>query len=258
MSPAREAPLLEGVDYVQGSHHRRRRRRSGRRAQVRAGQRHVHVDHAGEPHEVEVRPDRGRGQRAARRRYPDGGARRGRPEEHHRAHRAVQARAHHQCGAALPGPGHHGRLPGDRRALPRHGQLRAARRGEVRVQLAVGLQGALREGGADGHPRVRLRPRPDQYLLRVGPEAPLRRDPHRRHHGLQCGQPWQAVRHELQPRDQHPRDHPARALLGERRVERDGAAEPVHAVRLRRVWGEGHVPPLSRGASRVSSRTSRD
>ena len=40
---------------------------------------------------------------------------------------------------AVPGPAHHGGVPGNRGELPRYRQLRAARYGEVRVQLAVGL-----------------------------------------------------------------------------------------------------------------------
>ncbi len=83
-----------------------------------------------------------------------------------------------------------------------------------------------------------LRSRRDQRLLRLGPEAPLRRDPHHRHHRLQRRRPRPALRHQLQPGDQHPRGHPARPLLGERRVGGDRPAQLVHDLRLPR----GHRP----------------
>ena len=57
--------------------------------------------------------------------------------------------------------------------LPRHRQLRAARRGQVRIQLAVGLPGAFRAEGPHGAARLRLRSRRDQCLLRLA---------RRRHH----------------------------------------------------------------------------
>ena len=69
-----------------------------------------------------------------------------------------------QRGAALPGPADHGRLPRDRRRLPRHRQLRAAGRGQVRVQMAVGLPGPLRDARDHGPARQRLRSRRDQRL----------------------------------------------------------------------------------------------
>ena len=52
--------------------------------------------------------------------------------------------------AAVPGPPHHGCVPRGRRRLPRHRELRAARRREVRVQVAVGLPGAVQDEGPHG------------------------------------------------------------------------------------------------------------
>ena len=80
------------------------------------------------------------------------------------------------------------------------------------------------EGGPHGAARLGLRSGRDQRVLRVRAEAPARRDPLRRHRRLQRRQPRQGVRDQLQSRDQHPRDHRARPLLGERRVEGDRAA----------------------------------
>ena len=65
-----------------------------------------------------------------------------------RADRAREAGDRHQRRAALPGPADHGRLPGDRRRLPRHRELRAARRRQVRIQVAVGLPRALPRSAA--------------------------------------------------------------------------------------------------------------
>ena len=78
-----------------------------------------------------------------------------------------QAAAGDQRRPALPGPDHHGRLPRDRGRLPRHRQLRAARHRQVRVQLAVGLPGAVPGKGPHGAARLRLRSGRDQRLLRL-------------------------------------------------------------------------------------------
>ena len=160
----------------------------------------------------------------------------------------VPAPARHQRRPALPGPPHHGRLPRRRRPLPRHRQLRAARRRQVRVQVAVGVPGPVPGRRPDGAARLGLRPRHDQRLLRPRPEAPVRRDPLRRHRRLQRRRPRQGVRDQLQPRDQHPRDHRARPLLGGRRVEGDRPAQRVAGVRLPRGRREEELPALSRGA----------
>ena len=61
-----------------------------------------------------------------------------------------------------------------RRRLPRHRQLRAARRGEVRIQLAVGLPGPLQGGRPDGAARLGLRSRRHQRLRHVDQKAPAR------------------------------------------------------------------------------------
>ena len=79
-------------------------------------------------------------------------------------------------------------------------------------------------------------------------EAPARRDPLRRHRRLQRRLARQGVRDQLQPRDQHPRDHRARPLLGERRVEGDRPAQRVEDLRLPRRRRAQELPPLSRGA----------
>src|SRR5205814_355762 len=82
---------------------------------------------------------------------------------------------------------------------------------EVRIQVAVGVPRALREGRAHGAARLGLRSGRDERVLRLRAEALARRDPLRRHRRLQRRQPRQGVRDELQSRDQHPRGH--RALL---------------------------------------------
>jgi CHAD domain-containing protein len=48
---------------------------------------------------------------------------------------------------ALPGPGDHGRLPGSRRRTTSTPPTTSRRRGQVRVQVAVGLPGEVREAG---------------------------------------------------------------------------------------------------------------
>ena len=74
-----------------------------------------------------------------------------------RAAQQGQARPRHQHGAALPGSADHGCLPRGGRALHGHGQLRAARRSQVHVQMAVALSRQVQGQGHDGGPRLRLR-----------------------------------------------------------------------------------------------------
>ena len=121
--------------------------------------------------------------------------------------RKTGARLLHQRGAALSGSAPHGRLPGGRLRLPGHRQLRAAGGRQVRVFLAVGVSGALRASRADRAARLGFRPRRDQRVHRLGAQAPVRRDPHARHHRRQRRQPRQGLRHQFQPGDQHPRGH---------------------------------------------------
>ena len=85
-------------------------------------------------------------------------------------------------------------------------------------------------------------------------EAPARRDPLRRHRRLQRRLARQGVRHQLQPRDQHPRDHRARPLLGERRVEGDRPAQRVADLRLP---GRRRAQAASCSITRSSSRSRR-
>ena len=180
---------------------------------------------------------------------PDRAGRRRRRPADERADRAREAGDRDQRRAALPGSPDHGRVPGDRRGLPRHRELRAARHREVRVQLAVGLPGPLPRARDHGAPRQRVRPGRDQRVHRVPGEAPLRHDRRARHHRLQRRRPRPAVRDQLQPRDQHPRDHLARAVLGGRRVADHRAARGEPDVRLSRGHRpEEDLPPLSRGA----------
>ena len=84
----------------------------------------------------------------------------------------------------------------------------------------------FRQGRPDGAAGLGLRSRRDQRVLRLRPEAPVRHDPHGRHPRLQRRPARPGLRHQLQPRDQHPRDHPAGPLLGEGPVDRDRSAEP--------------------------------
>ncbi len=119
---------------------------------------------------------------------------------------------------ALPGSDDHGRLPRMRLQLPRHGQLRAQGRGAFRIFVAVGLPGSFQGRGADGDPRLRFRSGRYGHLHGLCRQAPFRRDSLPRHRGLQRGQPRHGFRHELQPRDQHPRGDAEGALFRERRV----------------------------------------
>ena len=83
-----------------------------------------------------MRQDRGRYQEYTR---TDGASRRGQRSGTGRPVRGFQAGTGREPRSPLSGLAHHGRVPGIWRQLPRHGQLRAARRGEIRIQLAMGL-----------------------------------------------------------------------------------------------------------------------
>ena len=140
-----------------------------------------------------------------------------------------QARPRHQHGAALPGPADHGRVPRSWRALHGHGQLRAARRGEVHLQVAVALPQEIQGRRHHGGPRLRLRSRPVEHLLRLCAGVPVRRNRDDRHHRLQRRQPRQVVRHQLQSGDQSARSHAARQILEGRQVDRHRSAVDLHA-----------------------------
>ncbi len=148
------------------------------------------------------------------------------------------ARAGDQRGPALPGPHHHGRLPGRRRALPRHRQLRAPRYGQVRIQVAVGLPGPVRAGRPDGAPGLRFRPRRHQRVHRLPRQTPLRRDPRTRHHRRQRRRSRLPLRHQFQPGNQHPRGHRRVPSLGRRRIRRHARRCPKWLVSTaRKTWG---------------------
>ena len=124
------------------------------------------------------------------------------------------------------------------------------------IQLAVGLPGAVQEHGRmallgsgfdpgvtnDRILRVRQKHLFDEFTTSTSSTA--------------TAAPRQGVRHELQSRDQHPRDHGARPLLGERRVEGDRPAQRVEDLRLPRRRRAEELPPLSRGARVAARRTS--
>ena len=55
-----------------------------------------------------------------------------------------------------------------------HGQLRAQGRGPLRIQLAMGLQAALRGSRPDRHSRLRLRPGRERCIYGLCRQASLR------------------------------------------------------------------------------------
>ena len=166
-------PCLSAGDVIgRCSHHRRGRRGLRRRAEVRDEPRRLQEDPSGLAPPRKLRggrqalqdADRDQPGRCRQRR------RDGRPDQE------GQARPRHQHGAALPGPADHGCVPGDGRALHGHGQLRAARRRQVRVHLAVDVPGQVQGQGHHGDPRLRLRSGPVEHLLRLRAGVPVRRD----------------------------------------------------------------------------------
>ena len=138
-------------------------------------------------------------------------------------------------------------MPQGRRQLSRHRQLRTARRGTLRILVAVGLPPALRRGRPDGHSWLRLRPGRERRLHSIRRQASLRRDPLSRHRRLQRRQPPQGFRHELQSRNQHTRDHAERPLLRGRQVDRDRPARHPPAPHLPEHWPARVVPAAPRG-----------
>ena len=170
----------------------------------------------------------------------------------------VQTRHRGQRGASVPGSHDHGRLPRMRLQLPRHGQLRAEGRGAFRILVAVGLSGPLQGRGTHGDPRLRFRPGRDGHLHGLCRQAPFRRNPLPRHRRLQRRQPRHGFRHELQPRDQHPRGDPERALLRERRVGGDRAARDPQAAQLSGHRRSRVVRHLPRGAGVAREELSHD
>ncbi len=143
---------------------------------------------------------------------------------HRQADQEGQARPGHQHGAALSRPADHGCVPGDRRALHGHRQLRAARRSQVHLQMAVAVSRQVQGQGHHGHSRLRLRSRPVEHLLRLRAGIPVRRDRADRHHRLQRRQPRQSVRNQLQSGNQSARSHPARQILERWQVDRNRPA----------------------------------
>ena len=128
-----------------GSRHRLRRRRLRRHPEVLPGQRGVHRAVHRQPHQVQVRPP-GRGacgQDRDQDHHRPGGRRR--RAAGHRPHPELRPGPGDEHRPALPGPDHHGGLPGLRRPLHGHRQLRAG--GHRRPGLARGLRGALQGGG---------------------------------------------------------------------------------------------------------------
>ena len=102
--------------------------------------------------------------------------------------------------------------------------------GLLRLLLAVGLQGEIREGRSDRSAGFRLRPGRYPGILRIRTETPVRHHRHHRHSGLQRWRPWLSLCNQLQPRNQPARGFRTRLLLGERQVGRDSRYE--HQARV--------------------------
>ena len=160
----------------------------------------------------------------------------------------VPSRHRGQRGPALSGPDDHGRLPRMRLQLPRHGQLRAQGRGAFRIFVAVGLSGPLQGRRADGDPRLRFRSGRYGHLHGLCRQAPFRRDSLPRYRGLQRRQSRHGFRHELQPRNQHPRGDAEGPLLRKWRMGRHRAARNPPSAQLSRHRRARILRDLPRGA----------
>ncbi len=152
-----------------------------------------------------------------------------------------------QPGAAISGPADHGRVPRGRGRLPRHRQLRTEGRGQVRIQVAVGLPGPLQGGRDHGAARLGLRSWRHQRVHDVAQEAQAQDHSHARHSRLQRRRSRPALRHQLQPGNQHPRSDRARAALGRRGVRRNPGDGQEGGIRLRGRGTEEHVHDVPRG-----------
>ena len=191
---------------------------------MRAGGGRVFGNRAGQPHQSQVRRHRGRREGTHRPHGGNGAGKRGQRGRNHGSHPTGEARPGHEHRPALSGPAHHGRLPRSRGQLPGYGQLRAARRGQVRIQVAMGLPEKISGQGPYGPVGQRLRPRRDQRVLRLRPETSAGRNPCAGHHRRQRRGSRPALRHQLQSRNQPARSFCPRQLLGERPGDATGNA----------------------------------
>ena len=144
--------------------------------------------------------------------------------------------------------------------LPRHRQLRAAGRGEVRVQLAVGLPGALQtRAGIMAPAGLRLRSGRDQRVHRLRAEAPVRRD--RRRSTSSTATPATTARPSRPTstrRSTSARSRPRGSYWENGQwVETDPLSDQQHVRLPRRHRPEEDLPALPRGAGIARRSTSR-
>ncbi len=133
-----------------------------------------------------------------------------------------------------------------RMQLPRHSQLRAKRRSKIPILLAMGLPRPLPRSRTNSNTRMRIRPRRNKRLHSLCSKTLLRRNPLPRHRRLQRRRPPQSICNQLQPRNKHPRNHPTRQILAQRRMGRNRSTFATPTNHLSRNWTTRVIPHVSR------------